>query len=489
VKAAELERRACRKAEGMIDPYEEHLRRPVAEHVADYRCELESRGNAAPYVDDTIAQLLAIVKGGEFRFIADFCASSVMDWLQSLRRPRVRPAPLEVGKEWFTVIEACKMLGMKRATIATFVRRNQLAARDDADKGRMYARGTLETIQERKAGGVSMRTANGYLVSLKSFCNWMVKDRRMHDHPFTHLSCGNVDTDRRHDRRELTADELPRLLQAARKSERTLFGLAGEDRFMPYATACGTGFRASALASLTPADFDLDASVPTVTLSARHAKNRKMKVQPLPTDVADLLRDYLRTRSARSIIWGGTWARHHKGAEVVRHDLEAADIPYVVEGPDGPLYADFHALRHSYLTLLGRGGVDLRTVQELAGHSTPALTARYSHRRLFDLAGAVQMLPKFLHGETPNMEPQSLPMTGTDGTPAHVVLHVGLSDMPTHSDASRCIGGVSEKGKLDRRNHLKEKPLGIDLRQEASDSIRVDDRTRTGDSQIHNLEL
>ena len=52
-------------------------------------------------------------------------------------------------------------------------------------------------------------------------------------------------------------------------------------------------------------------------------------------------------------------------------DLEAAGIPYAVEGPDGPLYADFHALRHTYLTLGGRAGNDLRTLQELAGHSTP----------------------------------------------------------------------------------------------------------------------
>ncbi len=197
---------------------------------------------------------------------------------------------------------------------------------------------------------------------------------------------------------------------------------------------------------MTPA-FDLDADMPAVTLATRHAKNRKTKVQPLPMDVADLLRDYLRDMPAHSIIWGGTWARHHKGAELIRHDLEAADIPYIVEGPNGPLHADFHALRHSYLTLLGRGGVDLRTVQELAGHSTPTLTARYSHRRLHDLAGAVQMLPKFLPAETPNTEPQALPMTGTDGAPAHVVLHVGAGDISTHSDASRRIGGGSCKNR------------------------------------------
>ncbi len=248
VKAAELERRACRKAEGMIDPFEEHLRRPLVDHVADYRRELESRGNVAPYIADTVTQISAILDGCEFRFTADFSGSRVMNWLQTLRSPGARPIPLEPDKEWFTVSEACKVLGMKRGTIATFVRRNRLVVRDDEDNGRLYARATLETIQERKAGGVRVRTTNGYLVSLKSFCNWMVKDRRMPDHPFAHLSCGNVDTDRRHDRRELTADELQRLLHATRKSERTLFGLAGEDRFTLYAVASATGFRAAALA-------------------------------------------------------------------------------------------------------------------------------------------------------------------------------------------------------------------------------------------------
>jgi integrase len=131
-------------------------------------------------------------------------------------------------------------------------------------------------------------------------------------------------------------------------------------------------------------------------MAARHAKNKKTKVQPLPPDVAELLRDYLVGKPAGQPIWGGTWARDHRGAEMLRGDLDAAGIPYIVEGPDGPLHADFHSLRHSYLTLGGRAGIDLRTLQELAGHSTPALTARYSHRRLHDLAGAVEKLPNFL---------------------------------------------------------------------------------------------
>src|SRR3954466_12701986 len=81
---------------------------------------------------------------------------------------------------------------------------------------------------------------------------------------------------------------------------------------------------------------------------------------------------------------------------MLRYDLEAAGIPYDVPGPDGPEYADFHALRHTYLTLGGRAGIDLRTLQELDGHSTPTLTARYTHVRLRDMAGAVEKLPDFL---------------------------------------------------------------------------------------------
>jgi integrase len=74
---------------------------------------------------------------------------------------------------------------------------------------------------------------------------------------------------------------------------------------------------------------------------------------------------------------------------MLRIDLEAAGMPYAIDGPNGPLYADFHALRHTYITALGCAGLELRTAQELAGHSSPILTARYSHHRLHDLAGAV----------------------------------------------------------------------------------------------------
>jgi hypothetical protein len=144
-------------------------------------------------------------------------------------------------------------------------------------------------------------------------------------------------------------------------------------------------------------------------------------VQPLPPDVAELLRGYLDGKAAGQPVWPGAWSAEGRAVDMLRGDLQATGIPYVVEGPDGPLYADFHALRHTYLTLGGRAGIDLRTLQELAGHYSPNLTARYSHRRIYDLAGAVERLPNFLPSDGHDSEADVLRATGTDDKPSHSV--------------------------------------------------------------------
>jgi integrase len=411
---AELVKKAEMGQRGVADPFEEHHLRPLAEHLADYRRELEARGNAPRYVDLVNSRLRDLLDGCGFRLIPDLSASRVMDWLATLRRTAGARAEPEPGKQEWTRKELAALLGVKPASVTPVVRRHRLRAEGNG-KARRYPRATVETLLARVAQGVNMATTNQYLTHLKAFCTWLVDDRRTGQNPVAHLRPGNAQVDRRHDRRELTADELRRLLAAARDSARAFRGLTGRDRYHLYATACGTGFRAGGLASLTPESFDLDTEAPTVSLAARSNKSRKPKVQPLPPDVADLLREYLRDRPACQPVWPGTWAALRVGADMLRIDLDAAGIPYAVEGPDGPLYADFHALRHSYLTLGGRAGIDLRTLQELAGHSDPKLTARYSHRRLYDLTGAVEKLPRLLPDAAPDEEQAALRATGTDG--------------------------------------------------------------------------
>jgi integrase len=408
---AELDRKAERGKAGITDPYETHRKRPLAVHLADYRRDLEARDNVPRYVSATVSRLKSLLDGCGFVFISDLSASRVMDWLADLRRKGRPRAEVPPGQEWFTGREVAQLLGVTPASVSTAVRRHRLPG---AGRGGRFPRSTVETLQDRLCRGASVETSNQYLSRLKSFCRWLVKDRRMGDgdNPVAHLQAGNAQVDRRHDRRELEAKELRHLLDVTRSSDRSFSGFTGRDRYVLYATACGTGFRASALASLTPESFNLNADPPTATLAARRNKSRVLKVQPLPADLTELLREYLHGKPAGQAVWGGPWARDGRGAAMLRGDLEAAGIPYTLDGPDGPLYADFHALRHTYLTLGGRAGIDLRTLQELAGHSTPNLTARYSHRRLHDLAGAVEKLPRYLPDGTSD---QAFRATGTDG--------------------------------------------------------------------------
>src|SRR5262249_17028972 len=168
---------------------------------------------------------------------------------------------------------------------------------------------------------------------------------------------------------------------------------------------------------------------------------------------------------------------------MLRGDLRAAGIPYAVEGPDGPLFADFHALRHTYLTLLGRGGVDLRTAQELAGHSTPLLTARYTHRRMYDLAGAVEKLPNFLPGtDAKNAEQIPVKATGTHGQ--HAANHVGNPDMPAHQPGIVRTDGGERRELADRRKYQENEPVSTPGHRPALVCISEGDGTRTRNHRI-----
>jgi hypothetical protein len=126
--------------------------------------------------------------------------------------------------------------------------------------------------------------------------------------------------------------------------------------------------------------------------------------------VAKALRSFLDGKTDGNAVWPGKW--HEDAAEMLRIDLQAANIPYRDE--EGRV-ADFHALRHSYITHLERSGVSPKLAQELARHSDIRLTMNvYTHARLHDLAGAVEGLPALLPA-VPSREPNALPATGTDG--------------------------------------------------------------------------
>lgn len=485
--AAESERKASRVRSGFTDPAEEHARRPLADHLKDYTATLEAKGDADTHVRETAARITALLSGCGFVFPLDADAGKAAEWLNTLRRDSAS-VELPSGVDAFTPADAARLFGLSSSALSKAIQRHRLPATGNG-KARRLPRATVETLAERAARGASPATVNHYLRAIRGFFRWLVRSKRLGSNPLESLTLVNAAVDVRRARRELTADELRRLFDVARGSARTFRGLSGVDRYFLYLVAAGTGFRANALANLTPTDFDLDG--PTVTLAARFNKSRRLKVQPLPADVAAALRPYLDGKPTSEPLWGGTWASDRKGAEMLRIDLDAAGIAYAVEGPDGPEYADFHSLRHSYLTLGGRSGIDLRTLQELAGHSKPELTARYSHRRLHDLAGAVNKLPNLVP-PTETEEAIPLRLTGTDGGIADnhspfyaVVPGVVTGGAKRHPSAlkytSERIGGISTES----AQPVETQGAGACQHRPASFGIRVSEGTRTPDILIH----
>jgi hypothetical protein len=86
-----------------------------------------------------------------------------------------------------------------------------------------------------------------------------------------------------------------------------------------------------------------------------------------------------------------------------------------------------HSLRHGYVTMLVRSGANLSTVQRLARHSSPDLTANtYTNLAVHDTAAAVEQLPAFTF-DAPNRQAGSLAATGTDGLDDHISNSLSLS--------------------------------------------------------------
>ncbi len=482
--AAETERKSARAKSGYSDPAEEHAQRPLADHLTDYAAHLEAKGNTPKHVALSTGRVRTLLTGSGAVFLRDVDAARVAEWLNGIRRGR-SPVALPDGVGAFRPSEAASILGVSLDALAKSIRRHQLPAAGNG-KARRLPRATVQELVDRAARGSGPGTVNHYVRAVRGFFNWLVKARRIGSNPLDSLSLVNARVDVRRARRELTADELRRLFDAARTSARTFRGLSGVDRYFLYALAAATGFRAGALAGLTPAEFDLDADTPVVTLAARLNKSRRLKVQPLPADVAAALRGHLAGKPAGVPVWPGSWAKDYRAAEMLRLDLEAAGIPYAVQGADGPEYADFHGLRHSFLTMLGRHGVDLRTAQELAGHSTPTLTAKYMHVRLHDVASAVGKLPELVSPTSrPDSGAGSLRMTGTDDDGASAVppaVPAGYSRRHRSAPSGnlRVVGG-DDGGAT---NALEMQGAGADLHRPASDRMSEPGGDRTHDQRI-----
>lgn len=103
----------------------------------------------------------------------------------------------------------------------------------------------------------------------------------------------NEQVDRRHIRREASAEEIRYLLAFVETRTSPQHIHSGPDRAMLYRIAFGTGFRANELRSLTPQSCQLEKDPPSTTVAANYSKRRREDIQPIRADLADLFRVWL----------------------------------------------------------------------------------------------------------------------------------------------------------------------------------------------------
>ncbi|MGL4594608.1 MAG: tyrosine-type recombinase/integrase [Thermoguttaceae bacterium] len=290
----------------------------------------------------------------------------------------------------------------------------------------------------RNEQGLSIQTSNHYLKVLKTFCNWLVATDRLVKSPIARIKTLNAKVDQRHHRRPLCDEEFHRLIEAAERGGPAV-GLSGADRAMLYILGAWTGFRKGELGSLTLRSFDLSSSTPTVRIQAAYSKRRRHDSQVLHPDLVDyflnwvvkkrfggvvsepdLLTAFLKMQQMVSIaseillpVSGKSGGVDRDTAAMIEHDLATARKKWIAEADteeeqqmreqsdflrycnsEGK-FADFHGLRHTFISNLGKAGVSPKTAQILARHSTIELTMQvYMHIDEAAQVEAIHSLPR-----------------------------------------------------------------------------------------------
>lgn len=298
-------------------------------------------------------------------------ADHIADWLASLNHSGTTPK--QVRQVGVRVSKLSDLAGFSRI----------------ADIRRSAVQAALSRMQTDN--DISAQTRNHYLSHIHQFCRWLVEENRIKTDPLAGLSGVSVEGDRRHDRRIPTDEEIQILFDHLDDAAPKRKGMSGSCRALAYQTAMVSGLRANELRSLEWSSFNLETG--TIRIRAVDAKNRKRTVQTIPSWLAEKLQTY---KDAGGILWSRfpadypgrllkadllaartAWIDQADGPKERLHREQSTLCQHQTDGPDGPLFLDFHSLRHWYVTqVAGLEGISPSTMQSLVRHSDPRLTMK-----------------------------------------------------------------------------------------------------------------
>ncbi|MFC1536474.1 tyrosine recombinase XerC [Pseudomonadota bacterium] len=139
-----------------------------------------------------------------------------------------------------------------------------------------------------------------------------------------------------------------------------------------FAVMYGCGLRVSEAVGLNLHDISMESAELRV-----FGKGKKERVVPVPEGVLRLIQNYLDQRAMNTTSEPAVFLNRRGGRLTARSVQSMVKKRALETGAD--MSVTPHRLRHSFATHLLAGGVDLRAIQELLGHSSLGTTERYTH--------------------------------------------------------------------------------------------------------------
>jgi len=249
----------------------------------------------------------------------------------------------------------------------------------------------------------SGKTLNQWLETARAFLNWCASPARGRVAVNPLAGIEKLPHTPTFQRRALQPEELS-----------ALFNASSVERYRVYVVAVTTGLRRAELEDLQWGDVVLDAPQPFLSLRDYATKARRADVFALKSEVAALLKEM---RPAE-------WAEKDKvfarvpGVDELLADLAAAGVALPVEGSLDRI--DFHALRTTLGSLIGRAGIPERVGMELLRVTDSRLLRQtYCDPRILQTHQAAQDLPIPTDRAPPSVPSQNQRsiLTGTDTYP------------------------------------------------------------------------
>lgn len=204
------------------------------------------------------------------------------------------------------------------------------------------------------------------LASLRTFFGFLVRERIISKNPATDIRAPK----REHPLpRALSVDEMDRFF--SRNAE------AGKRDLAIYELLYSSGLRVGELAALSVVDLDLDNGWVRVI-----GKGDKERYVPVGSRAVSAIAAYLELRTDMKPKKGRLQEDRHLFLNTRGLPLSSRSIRRILKSflDRAGLARDAspHALRHSFATHMLQGGADLRSIQELLGHSSLSTTQRYT---------------------------------------------------------------------------------------------------------------